>query len=334
MYDDSHPLTNNISHWKELGLDKTNDALWYLDYQSLDFNPIDKFDRARKIFLISAESNTKKFHCINRSDVYYFDSAIYFSLSGQGRRAQIPPMTCFPWMYHFEQVRKSDQKLDFLKYSIDVEKKNTNGLLFDVLLGLKRLHRDFAFEYINKQPMLKSRCFMTYYYNRGNSKNYHVGYNGISSNGLWYTADPVRINNTEMSWSHILPMDIYNMTFYSLVAETKSTDRYFSLYTEKTAKPILAKRPFIVLSSKNFLLGLRTLGYQTFDPIIDESYDQIVDDKERWQAAMQSMEKLSKEDPLVVYQKLAPILEHNHDLFKNTNWDIRLNRAISQISGS
>lgn len=334
MYDDQHPLTNNISHWRELGLDKTNDALWYLDYHSVNFSPLDNFSQARKIFLLSAESNTKRFHNIDRSDVYYFDSAIYFSLSGQGRRAQTPPMTCFPWMYHFEQVRKADRKLDFLKYSRYFKDKNPDGLLFDVLLGLKRPHRDFAFEHINRRPELKSKCFMTYYYNRGNSKNYAVGYNGISSDGLWYAADPIKINGTEMSWGHILPMDIYNMTFYSLVCETKYTDRYFSLYTEKTAKPLLAKRPFIVLSSKNFLLGLKTLGYKTFDTVIDESYDTIDDDKERWQAAMESMEKLSQQDPFVVYQKLESVLEHNHILFKNTNWDQKINRQITQIAAA
>jgi hypothetical protein len=113
-----------------------------------------------------------------------------------------------------------------------------------------------------------------------------------------------------------VPWKIYADSNYSIVAETTARTPYFNndhfFPTEKTAKPLFAKRPFIVFGSANFLYNLNQLGFQTFDSIIDESYDQITDDDERWQAAWESMLDLARQDSFIVYRKLKNVLDHNH----------------------
>jgi len=69
----------------------------------------------------------------------------------------------------------------------------------------------------------------------------------------------------------------YNSTNFSLVAETlpiipNAKEQLF--VSEKTFKPIIMNHPFIVHGSSGTLNYLHSMGFETFDHIIDESYDQ------------------------------------------------------------
>jgi len=44
-------------------------------------------------------------------------------------------------------------------------------------------------------------------------------------------------------------------------------------WTEKTAKCLVSGKPFILLGTPGQLVELRRLGFKTFDPRINESYD-------------------------------------------------------------
>lgn len=66
----------------------------------------------------------------------------------------------------------------------------------------------------------------------------------------------------------------YTATNFSLVAETlpwTSKERLF--VTEKTFKPIELSHPFIIYGNQGTLSYLHGLGFETFDHVIDESYD-------------------------------------------------------------
>jgi hypothetical protein len=83
-----------------------------------------------------------------------------------------------------------------------------------------------------------------------------------------------------MSLSQVIPLSIYNQTAYSVVAETNYDNNYI-FNTEKIVKPILARRLFLVVSGQHYLRNLRSLGFKTFDGIIDETYDTIADFEQR-----------------------------------------------------
>lgn len=66
----------------------------------------------------------------------------------------------------------------------------------------------------------------------------------------------------------------YTDTWFSLVTET-IFDYPYTFRTEKIWKPILMAHPFVVAANYGYLKDLRSVGFQTFDSIIDEGYDQI-----------------------------------------------------------
>jgi hypothetical protein len=105
----------------------------------------------------------------------------------------------------------------------------------------------------------------------------------------------------------------YRDTCFSIVTETHfDNDTLF--VSEKLWKPILNHHPFVVVGTPGTLAYLRGLGFQTFSPLIDESYDSLVDDEQRMQALFATIDALGALDDSQRAAKLAqmqPILAHN-----------------------
>ena len=112
---------------------------------------------------------------------------------------------------------------------------------------------------------------------------------------------------------------MFNETAYSIVAETDH-DNTLSFFSEKTAKPIIAHRLFVVFSGYKFLHNLRSFGFRTFDCVIDESYDLIIDDNRRYAAAFEQVKKLCTMDQQEVYDLIRPVTEHNYELMMSRDW--------------
>jgi hypothetical protein len=82
-------------------------------------------------------------------------------------------------------------------------------------------------------------------------------------------------------WGEIyLEPTAYTDTYFSLVTETVYNNAN-SFRTEKIAKPIAMAHPFIVAANPGFYRDLRNLGFQTFDHLIDESFDTIENHQDR-----------------------------------------------------
>ena len=135
------------------------------------------------------------------------------------------------------------------------------------------------------------------------------------------------LNGVPTFTSHLISKHIEESTWISLVSETLENDSIF-FQTEKTGKPMLCAKPFIVLSGKNYLKNLRDIGFRTFHPIIDESYDQIDDKQERVKSAFESFLNLSKQDPLIIRKQLQEVLDHNQKCMLDKLWLSRNARAI------
>ena len=134
----------------------------------------------------------------------------------------------------------------------------------------------------------------------------------INDQKLKASTDTTVLLNGNFISQHISETIMEN-SWISVIAETfPSNDCFF--VTEKTAKPLMAGRPFIMLGGSNYLKQLRQLGFQTFSPVIDESYDVIPDLNTRVVAAFQSFKKLAAQDPVQITQKLMPILQHNQEI--------------------
>jgi len=128
--------------------------------------------------------------------------------------------------------------------------------------------------------------------------------------------------------SDLIDPSIYNQSHYSCVVETViPKDNSYCMFSEKEAKPIVACRPFIVVGTMGHLRAFRKLGFKTFSPVVDESYDDEPDMMKRYQMILDSMEKLCLQDPAEVYCELKPVLQHNMNHFYNNNWNVELQKA-------
>jgi hypothetical protein len=89
----------------------------------------------------------------------------------------------------------------------------------------------------------------------------------------------------------------------------------------------VCSRPFIIFSTPWFLKEFKNLGYKTFHPYIDESYDDIRDDSERLHAIVNEVDrlcKLSNTEFANVMKECDKIAEYNFNIMKNLRKDVSL----------
>lgn len=86
----------------------------------------------------------------------------------------------------------------------------------------------------------------------------------------------------------------YETSFCSIVTETYFYDSGTYFLTEKAIKPIAHKHPFILVSTPHSLDFLHELGYKTFHPIFDESYDKETSDSKRMHKILTLIESICK----------------------------------------
>lgn len=130
------------------------------------------------------------------------------------------------------------------------------------------------------------------------------------------------------------PGYLYQETYFSIVSETNyyishcglETGRFLS---EKAFKPIVFRHPFVFVSTPGILDALRQVGYQTFDGIINESYDQISNDGDRLLAVLDEVHRLCHLNDAELSKYISEckeITEYNYNVFINkTQFTHRLN---------
>lgn len=91
-------------------------------------------------------------------------------------------------------------------------------------------------------------------------------------------------------WKSILNLTS-ETNFYTSEPIGRPMQQSTRFLSEKTFKPMLYLQPFILISVPNSLELLRDMGYKTFHPYIDESYDHEKDDRERLLMILKEIEK-------------------------------------------
>jgi len=162
--------------------------------------------------------------------------------------------------------------------------------------------------------------------------------NRVIIDKLSSTVNKFKLGNVGLTFSQLLDLEIYNETTYSLVVETHTDctndwNEWIKTYfvTEKTCKPILAKRLFLIYGPPGYLSYLKTRGFRTFSDIIDESYDLIEDPNERENLIIEQMKKLIKMKQETVLEKIKPIVEHNYNTLINLYFDDNMIYFLNQF---
>ena len=124
------------------------------------------------------------------------------------------------------------------------------------------------------------------------------------------------------TWERHLDTNWYKNTHYSIVSETnyRAVKPGNSLHvTEKSYKPFFSRHPMITWGQTGTLEYFKNLGFATFDDIIDQSYDTIVDDNLRLEAIMSSVDQLNSDTSVLYSTSAQEQIEHNFNLFYNTD---------------
>jgi hypothetical protein len=126
--------------------------------------------------------------------------------------------------------------------------------------------------------------------------------------------------------------DDFVSTDISIVLETVAADTKIHL-TEKTLRPIACGHTFMLVAGPGSLEYLRSYGFKTFSPWINEDYDQEKDVVERMKmivAEMQRIEALPDEQKIHMLAQLKKITEYNKRHFFSVNFFNQIKFELSE----
>lgn len=134
------------------------------------------------------------------------------------------------------------------------------------------------------------------------------------------------IDRTDLEINHVHIIEsskkFYADTYFSVVSETNfyATVDSSQFISEKTYKPIAEKHPFILIGRPGSIKKLRSLGYKTFSPIINEDYDLETNDSKRMRMIITEVIRLSNlnTDELTYFLNYMTIVcEYNYNILLN-----------------
>lgn len=176
-------------------------------------------------------------------------------------------------------------------------------------LCLNRKLHPFRVEFLKKLEAVADRGIIS----RGQDGFSNLLYNPktVDYNEGEFTAQNLTVNDI----FSLGDPDIWNRFFINVVTEScKHTDVFLS---EKTWKPIIGLRPFLILGDNNLYNQLQEAGFDTFDDIFGIWW-QLTWWEDRSRAIVDILKKFDK-DPAVLntlYKKLLPRLLDNRKRFK------------------
>ena len=326
MPDHWQQWTNDPEFWYELGLDRHKCFFWRLQIRAPENYYHGWFDQqyqdivsrlgwllAEKIFIVDREGWAADFFS-NDTRIHIWDSTVLPDTHPAKDRFH-PNFFWFDWTREIESYQNSRSK---------IQNTSAPGWAFECLLGRRKPWRDRIYEEIINDKDLSAEILLSY---PGRTGQWELGFD-CDTNSLESTDRVGYYDQMTGNRSCFLPWQIYNRSFYSLVAETNH-DRLF--FTEKTAKPLLSKRLFLLFAAPGALKALKKLGFYTFSDLIDESYDDIQNPDQRWDAVLNQARKLSKYDYQQVKEKIKKIVDHNYHHFMTMDGRASLKKEIKEL---
>jgi hypothetical protein len=234
--------------------------------------------------------------------------------------------------------------LDHSSWFYTTEIKNNTGRCMDIhkFLDSKSHKRSNYFLMKSKQPR-HHRMFMLYNLEKNNVLGYgnwsylgnhigipeHYGISDIDENILSEIRKKIPHNLKEESVNSNTRIDgwsdkdysTYINSYFEICLETLGEGEYLS-FTEKVFKPLINFQPFFLVSSCGSLSKLRELGFKTFSPFIDESYDNETNTFKRTEMIANEVKRLcnmSQEEIHTWYWNMQDILVHNHNHLLNVH---------------
>jgi hypothetical protein len=232
------------------------------------------------------------------------------------------------------------------------------------LNGVQRSHRIMLLCCLEDQGIINHGLTTWNFYNNQKTKTPPLPPKPKNNNCVFLTTNPLVRINDNIAWDQNLQQiyskhhtKFYNQTgstyldnTYNYEANCQVEDHFLQSFlyvitetvfeypycflTEKTFKAILNRRPFVVLGPTGILKQLKKLGFKTFDQVIDESYDTMVDHSKRllkiadivsWAA------NLSSSEIKQIMSDIESILEFNHNHYCQNYCQTDLENVLSML---
>ena len=339
-YSHDHGYTCNISYldepipcnaWYPVGLGFFHFEIDYFDLMSLQVFELLRSKKLRILFYYHEGDNP--WHEKQRLDQLCYQHNLpltcYKFISGNTVADQVPGFLWFPdheLFYWRNAVRWNDRSMPGASYHSRVRSHRYTAL--------NRLHKWWRATVMTE---LKQQGFLA---------NSYWSYNNIDSGDNWHdnpiqlsqfngleqelhkflaqgnmscdTLDPVQQNS---HWTLIA--EHFDNAYCHLVLETlyDAEQSGGAFLTEKTFKPIRHAQPFIIFGTAHSLKTLKRLGYKTFDDLIDNGYDDEIDNTKRFQATLQTLGQLNKKDLHNFYLSCRDQIIHNQELFLDSKYN-------------
>lgn len=206
-------------------------------------------------------------------------------------------ISCERWFWYNESLQYSDPVLQYDQY----QPRRNQKYLALMPMNLARPHR---VDFVEKLGNLKDQMIWSLVQQGRQLPN-----DGDMSD--WATQ---RYFNPE--W--------YNQTYVSMVVETfvRPGSKYTPVFvTEKTMKPLAFQHPLIVYGNRGTLRTIKNWGFQTFDNLWDESYDEEVDADQRCDSIIKLLAALTIKD---YDAETLRRIKHNKDHFFDRGLVLRL----------
>jgi len=146
-----------------------------------------------------------------------------------------------------------------------------------------------------------------------------------------YTCDT--LSTEEHNMHHTLVPEHFNDSYIHIVFETffDADQSGGTFLSEKTFKPIKHGQPFIIVGPAGSLALLRSLGYRTFENVIDNSYDSITNNTNRWLAIHKLVYELKRQNLKEVFEKCMEDVLHNQQKFMSCGHE-RLATLLNKLN--
>jgi len=126
-------------------------------------------------------------------------------------------------------------------------------------------------------------------------------------------------NNIESLGNH----NIWQQALINVVTETITYENFLS---EKIWKPIIGKRPFLLIGPPGTLNRLQDWGFKTFNHWWDESYNTVTYKDQPWRLneeesielvsnILSDLASKSKSELITMYNEMKDVIEYNHQHF-------------------
>jgi hypothetical protein len=271
-------------------------------------------DRRKRIGLLLLKKNMKMI------DIKLFSQHYVFLLHSEKNSQDLATyeQSGFIGVYWWSHAIIARDWFRFAEHDLELNQKN---ILKDFLIynrawsGTREYRLKFA-ELIVQQD-LQNHCTMKF-----NPKDNGQHYQNHLYQNPGFTVDITPENHFELNtYDATASADYvakdYISTGIEVVLETLFDDDRWHL-TEKILRPIACGHPFMLAATPGALEYLRSYGFRTFSPLINENYDTIQDPVTRLVSITSEMRRIADlpaQEKQTLFDQLREIALHNRQLF-------------------